>query len=467
MMTLKIAVRNVFRNRRRSTMTGMTVAVGAVAALLLGALMSYVTLDFQTATVRRGGHLTVFRNGYFDFGAGNPSSYGIAGYQDIAKLLQDYPVLKPLLAVVTPYQVVFGLAGNYRAGVSKTFFGQGVVPADRVQMRKWNDYNIAHYEDISSALPDDPESGLVGIGLARILGLCEDLHLSKCPQLATVQKALNPEVADLPAQDFSGLGEEDKSLQPAAAKHAGPRLDLLAATARGAPNVVSLFIDHAEFQGIKEIDDNYIVMNLSLAQRLLYGSGQSKVTGLSLQLHHSRDLDLARSRINELIRSHNLDLEVRDFMELTPLYRQVIAFFGFLFTFFALIIGTIVLFTIANTMGMSVMERISEIGTMRAVGVQRREVLGQFLAEGCVLGLIGASLGVVLAVTITVIINRSGLQWTPPTAADATDLQLYLFGNPKLLVGVWLLLVLVATIAAIVPARHAARLQVIDALRHV
>ncbi|MFX8354967.1 FtsX-like permease family protein, partial [Acinetobacter baumannii] len=68
--------------------------------------------------------------------------------------------------------------------------------------------------------------------------------------------------------------------------------------------------------------------------------------------------------------------------------------FGTIFGFIAVIMGVIVLFTIANTMSMSVMERINEIGTLRALGQRRSGVRRQFLAEGFLLGLFGATLGV-------------------------------------------------------------------------
>lgn len=91
MRVLKIAFRNVFRNRRRSLMTLMTVAIGGIAVLLLGALLGYIILDFQTSTVKRVGHLTVYKKGYYDFGSGNPVAYGIGDYQRVRQLIVDDP----------------------------------------------------------------------------------------------------------------------------------------------------------------------------------------------------------------------------------------------------------------------------------------------------------------------------------------------------------------------------------------
>ena len=57
------------------------------------------------------------------------------------------------------------------------------------------------------------------------------------------------------------------------------------------------------------------------------------MTGIVLQLHRSEDLAAARARLNALIAEHHLDLEVRDFSELTPFYGQVVRLFSAIFLF--------------------------------------------------------------------------------------------------------------------------------------
>jgi len=127
----------------------------------------------------------------------------------------------------------------------------------------------------------------------------------------------------------------------------------------------------------------------------------------------------------------------------------------------------IVLFTVVNTMSMSVMERTNEIGTLRAMGVRRRGIRRQFLMEGLLLGLVGASAGVLLSLIIAAIINQSGVTWMPPGQVTPTPLLLLMSGVPKLIVGTWLGLIVIAALGALVPANRAARMPVVDALRHV
>ncbi|MEZ5920166.1 MAG: FtsX-like permease family protein [Parvularculaceae bacterium] len=454
-------------------MTMLTVAVGGIAILLIGALISHIMLDFQTSIVRRSGHLTIYKAGYFDFGSGNPAIYGIDDYKKTIQMISDDPVLSRMVSVVTPIQLFFGIAGNEQADTSKTIFGQGVVPSERGRMRRWNDYGVSPLDPRDRPLPDDEvDVGIIGRGLAKILGMCADLQLPDCPEhpADASHAPPNPDVSALPERDFSNLtaqADAQDAVKPDALHQGFPRLDILSATASGAPNVVNFYVHHAEGQGIKDYDDSFVIMNLKLAQNLVYGRGAHGATGIVLQLTHTNQLDAARDRLISLFKQNKLDLEVHDYRELTPLYRQVEGFFGFLFSFVALIIGIVALFTIINTMTMNVMERTTEIGAMRALGATRESVRRQFVYEGALLGVFGATLGIALAMLIVFAINHSGMTWTPPTAAGRIPLQLYLLGNLKMLVGVWLGLVALAAIASLAPANRAAKMPIIDALRHV
>jgi putative ABC transport system permease protein len=246
-----------------------------------------------------------------------------------------------------------------------------------------------------------------------------------------------------------------------------PEIDLLAATSGGAPNVVRLTVSGGEPQGVKELDENYVAMPLSLAQQLVYGRGEHKITGIELQLRRSEDLPAARARLAALFSQHHLNLDVRDFGELTPFYGQVVKMFSSIFLFIALVMGVIVLFAVVNTMTMNVMERTNEIGTIRAMGVRRSGIRSQFTIEGSLIGAIGATTGAVLALLVAALINHAGLTWIPPGNVNDVPLRLDVAGRPLLVIGAWFGLALVATVAALLPANRAARLPVVDALRHV
>ncbi len=423
MMIFRIGYRNILRNRRRSAMTGLAVAVGTLAVLLFGGFQRNVFAGLETGAVQRSGHLTAFRQGYFLYGAGNPSAYGIDDSRNIVELLQNDPVLQPLVNVVTPTLSLVGIAGNYsgQSSAAKTFLGIGFVPSDHARMRQWNEHHVRLATGIEPVLKDDePSVGFVGLGLGRILGLCGPLRISNCPppqELASERPAV-----DAPAEDFKELHEPDLD-KTSTDSHAGmPRLDLLGATAAGAPNVVGFYVASATPQGVKELDENVIGMPLPLAQQLVYGRQKPRVTGITVQLHRTEDLEKARERLTGLFHERGINLEVHDFADLNPFYVQVKAFFGSLFLFIAAIM---------------------------------------------VLGALGATVGVAVAALATFAINHAGLEWTPPANAQATPFQVELWGRTAFILSTWIALTLIATLAAWFPANRAAKLQIVDALRHV
>ena len=467
-LLFKIVLRNVLRNRRRSIMTGSAVAAGSLALLLFGGFTRYIFAGLETGNVQRNGHLTVFHSGYFLFGEGNPAAYGIPDYRRVMALIQGDPVLSPMINVLTPTQSVVGIAGNFSGTVdaSKTFLGVGVVPSDRDRMRAWDPYHTSSVYKPDGRMADSEENaGLLGFGMARVLGLCAPLRLRHCPPVPAMQaagdgrsSAVNTDVLDLANREGADT---------AGAKDGSPQIQLLAATADGAPNVVSLTVAGVEQQGVRELDDNYVIMDLPLAQQLVYGRGDHKVTGIVLQLRRTADMPAARARLAALIEQHRLPLEIRDFAELNPFYGQVVRLFSGIFLFIALVMGMIVLFAVVNTMTMNVMERTNEIGTTRALGVRRRGIRQQFLMEGMLIGAIGAAIGSILAIGLSLVVNHAGLTWVPPGNANPIPLRVDVLGEPGLIVGALLGLILVATLAALLPANRAARLSVVDALRHV
>ncbi len=466
-LLFKTAARNISRNARRSLMTGSAVAAGALAMMLFGGFVSYIFAGLETINVQRVGHLSVFRNGYFLFGSGNPAAYGIDDYKRVMELIAQDPQLKPLINVVTPTQSLVGIAGNFSGGneASKTFLGVGIIPSARDRMRMWDERRTGQTRPPDGRLSDgDEQRGLVGVGLARILGLCGPLHIAQCPTPPTQAESPQPAAR---RDDVVSLAQQDAAPATGQKKDAAPRLELLAATVGGAPNVVSFAVAGAEAQGVRELDDNYVAMHLGLAQQLVYGRGEHKVTGIVLQLHRSEDVPFVRARLGQIIADHHLDLEVRDFRELSPFYVQVMAMFGSIFIFISLVMGVIVLFAVVNTMTMNVMERTNEIGTIRAMGVRRRGVRMQFILEGALIGAIGATFGAILALAIGAAVNHAGLTWMPPGNSSPAPFRVDVWGHPLLVGGTWVVLTLVAMAAALIPANRAARLSVVDALRHV
>ena len=137
--------------------------------------------------------------------------------------------------------------------------------------------------------------------------------------------------------------------------------------------------------------------------------------------------------------------------------------FGFVFA----LIGSIVLFSVSNTMNTAVVERTVEVGTIRAIGLRRAGVQRLFVLEGMLLGVVGAIGGAAFAVALSLVVNRLGLTWLPPGSGEPLPLLLLIWGETSTIVGTTVGLIAIATLSAWWPAYRASRLVIVDALRHV
>ncbi len=468
--TLKLALRNLLRNRRRSLTTLLAMVVGLGAILTFGGYSRSAVLGMETGFIQLHGHLQVQRQGYFLYGSGNPASYGIKNYQALMQQIQADPTLGPMVAVVTPKLELGGLAGHFAANQSTPVAVAGIEPEGQAALRRWDEYGAAMYSAPRDLRGSPANAVVIGLGVARKLQLCAELQVADCPPPPDAERhAPLPGSQDgLPA-DIAALSADQAQTRKSSAQDP-VQIEMLAASLRGAPNVLGLQVLRAENFGLKEFDDRAAVMHLAQAQKLVYGGTQPQVTAIQIQLHHTAQLPIAHARLNALLKEQRLSdqaLEALDFMTLAPMYRQSLEFFDSMFGFIAVLIGVIVLFTVGNTMSTAVMERTTEIGTLRAIGDRRSGIRRLFLGEGLMLGLIGVALGLLAALLVAALINRAGLSWTPPGYVYAYPIRVRLLGDWGLLFGSSVGLLSVALMSAWWPAQRAARLQIVEALRHV
>jgi ABC-type lipoprotein release transport system permease subunit len=130
------------------------------------------------------------------------------------------------------------------------------------------------------------------------------------------------------------------------------------------------------------------------------------------------------------------------------------------------ILIAIVVTGIMNTMWIAIRERTREIGTLRAIGMQRGSVVRMFLWESFLLGLLGAVLGAILGQLVASGLNAMQIQ-------VPLSVQLFLMSDtltlrvlPSALVGAVLLISVVTGAAAVYPALRASRLKPADAMSH-
>jgi putative ABC transport system permease protein len=114
---------------------------------------------------------------------------------------------------------------------------------------------------------------------------------------------------------------------------------------------------------------------------------------------------------------------------------------------------------------MVVYERTGEFGTLLALGLRRRQIFKLVLLENTLLGLLGSLLGVVAGSALAGLISGIGISMPPPPGSNVgytATIRLV----PWVLVVATLTGAVAAVMAAVLPARRASRLPVVDALRH-
>jgi len=155
-------------------------------------------------------------------------------------------------------------------------------------------------------------------------------------------------------------------------------------------------------------------------------------------------------------------LELHSWKALSP-FANIAGMIDLMTLFIRVMLVAIVLVSVMNVMLMAVYERIREIGTLAAIGTPPRRILGLYVGEGLLLGLIGAAVGVGLSLGVVALLNVYPLQF--PFGRQIITLQPTL--SLQEIATVALLVVGMAVLASLQPAWRASRMDPIQALRHV
>ncbi len=434
MNELRLACRNLTRHRRRSAATGAAVALSAAGLLLFGGYVTWAHRGSVSHGTVLFGSFQVFRRGFHEQGAGNPAACTIPNYEEMRQALLADAELAATVELVTGRLVFPGLVVSAEHGTSASFLGTGVVPADHNRLLDWNPYRLTDVRRlaVNRALfdggpeldPADPEGGTLGAGLARILGV------------------------------------------RAAAGGERPAVELLCLPPGGGlPNVVTMPVRKSVPRGLEQLDDTQVVLPLAHANALLFPGEALRVTSLVVLVRHPRDTAAARVRVEAIARERGWGIETRGIGELCPTFRSSVLMMDLFFAFAFVIVAVVLVFTIYNTVVMGIVERTREIGTLRAMGVTRAAVTRLFLWEGTLLGAAGGLLGLVLAVAAAGVVNAATITYQPPTLPFRTKLEVRVIEEPGLVAGALAACLLVALAASWFPARRAARMAVVDALR--
>jgi putative ABC transport system permease protein len=131
------------------------------------------------------------------------------------------------------------------------------------------------------------------------------------------------------------------------------------------------------------------------------------------------------------------------------------------------VLMAVVVIGILNTLAIAIRERTREIGTLRAIGMQRRKVLWLFVLETALLGLAGAATGALLASAIAGLLNLAGIGIPEGIQLFLMQERLSFLLQPGPILLDVLFLAAVTVAAALLPARRAARLKPVTAMHHI
>ncbi len=182
--------------------------------------------------------------------------------------------------------------------------------------------------------------------------------------------------------------------------------------------------------------------------------------------------DRALVKVDDLNYAKEVDQKIRDmgFNTFTPMRLIEREQFIYLMVFSVMTIVSLVALVVAalgitNTMFMSVLERVREIGIMKAVGARKRHILLIFLIEGALIGLVGGLLGLLCGWLISFPSDAWVVSLVESRLSVQLEKSIFVY-SWWVILGVPLFACLVTTLAAFFPARRAASINPVTALRH-
>jgi len=401
-MDLRLALRNVFRNRRRTAFSLAVIALGvAILSFVLGFVSESITATKESVACETGAVQIA-----------DPAVFQDAG--TATEHLMPKDVLDRLVAVVKDFPGVSGVtwqvnfAGLIGAGQETTLLlGRGLIPCNCLQ-----DYACQVVD--GEALPADASRDI-------LLGhrLADKLHVKQ-----------------------------------------GDSVNIATATVAGNFNAATLRVIGLVTLADATQEEQTGIVPLAFAQKLLHTDGVERVQVVLANL----DAAPAFARtLQGKLDAAGLHLEAHPWQDLSAFYSSINTFWGAFAAFAELAVSLLVFFSVLEVLTMAFLERTREIGTVRAIGMTRRHVFGIFLLEGVLVGVIGALIGVALGMGVGLLFNALRIPWTPPGAAISQALRVGV-GLAQALPP-FVAAVVATLFSAVYPAWRNARLRIVNALR--
>jgi len=403
----KLALRNVLRNKRRSFLTGLSIAFAVMIVIFLWTFVSGILVGmFNNYVTNSVGHIRVLNTDYLKREMMLPLSATVPDYQRLINTLEQDQSVK-----LATGRIKFGVLMDIK-GKNKPVLGIGIDP-----QREEAVLGLSQKMVSGKVLAAGTSETIVGIGLAKELGL-----------------------------------------------KIGDTLTVITQTAHGSLSGLNLKIAGIFSLGIASIDNRTFYLSLGQAQQLLDMDG--RVTEVFILI---KDPDKAVQVAAGIGKTLPAGLTAVPWQANGFLYYMMTIIknlYGAIYAFILLLAS----FTILNTMFMAVMERTREIGMMKALGMKEGEIGRLITLEALILGtmasLIGAAGGTLLAYYVSTV----GIDYTA-AFKQIRDIEIPLayvyrgeFSWLTILVG-FLLGILFSVLASIFPARRAAKLDAAEAMK--
>ncbi|MDT8385794.1 MAG: FtsX-like permease family protein [Gammaproteobacteria bacterium] len=410
---LKLAARNLARYWRRTLLTSGLIVLGIVAVLLFVAVAgSFKSVMIGTFTDSMLGHLQVHRKGYVASIDNLPLNLNMKPAQ-VEKVEQALAAI-PEVEAVSPRLKFGAMFSNFTETTNIRL--NGIIPARE-----------------ATAMPGLVER-LVDGSLAN--GLIEPGKLLIPELLAKGLKVKPGDTVVLVATNVDG-------------------------SVNGQTFVVQGVLGDVTGPGGR---DGYLHMDD--ARTLLRIDGK-EINEIAVRLKNIDQVERVttqlRAALSGMVNPQGQpQIDVHTWDQLSP-FANIARMIDLLDLFIRIMLVGIVLIAIMNVMIMAVYERIREIGTIAAIGTPPRRIMGLFLSEGLLLGLVGTAIGTAISLLLVYALNL----WPVSFAFGRQVVVL----APALAVGevLWIggIVILVAVVASLQPAWKAARMDPITALRHV
>jgi ABC-type lipoprotein release transport system permease subunit len=402
---LKIAYRDLIRNRRRSLLTLVAIAVGvSLLVFMSGFIQGAITDSIENNIRLQTGHLKIRAASYDEDKVSLAWEDLLDNPEELAAQVRGLDGVE----AVSPVLWASGIVSTREESVGVRVFG--IDPLSDVHARIRDGLAAGEYLQ-----PDDRSGVLLGQRLAESLGVA-----------------------------------------------VGDQISLLVNTADEAPDEAAFTIRGLYATGVPVYDDTTIFLPLSKAQAFTHAEGRA-----SMILALLKDRELAENLAAALRAPGYTVLTWREMNQV--ILQAIQAGMGMLYIMY-LVVLMVVAVVIANTLLMSVFERIREMGILSALGMKGREIMLMFVVEAGILGAVGVVLGVVLGSLGVFYLSRVGLHIgdmaTMTTVSAAYSDTMYARFAPAETIAVGIAAMVIILLASLYPARFAARLQPVDALRN-